>query len=118
MCDKSRILKEERTANVIGLVPLNLFHGLLAEILSTIKAIKRLANWQGVKQWVFGKLVEGKIYKVSGWVRLDNAKSDTISLSFNSKDSIAAQKLLLVLTTQATETDSNWTSISRYKVFI
>jgi hypothetical protein len=51
-----------------------------------MKVIRRLANWQGVKQSVFGKLVEGKIYKVSGWVKLDNAKSDTVALSFEQQD--------------------------------
>lgn len=74
-----------------------------------VKVIKRLANWQGVKQSVFGKLVQGKIYKVSGWVRLDNAKSDTVALSFEQQDDSGTKYIGVA---RAAATDSNWTLVS------
>jgi len=50
------------------------------------KVINRLQNWQGIKQSVFGKMIDGKTYKVSGWVRLDNAPSDPVAISFEQQD--------------------------------
>ena len=50
------------------------------------KAYQRLMNWQGIKQSVFGKLVPGKPYKISGWVRLENVKRDTIAISVEQQD--------------------------------
>jgi glucuronoarabinoxylan endo-1,4-beta-xylanase len=74
-----------------------------------IKVIKRLANWQGVKQSVFGKLVEGKIYKISGWVKLDNAKSDTVALSFEQQDDSGTKYIGVA---RAAVTDSTWVLLS------
>jgi glucuronoarabinoxylan endo-1,4-beta-xylanase len=73
------------------------------------KVINRLANWQGVKQSIFGKLAEGKVYKVSAWVKLDNAKSDVVAISVEQQDD-AGTKYIGVA--RDTVTDSTWTQLS------
>jgi glucuronoarabinoxylan endo-1,4-beta-xylanase len=50
------------------------------------KASERTANWQGIKQSLWGKLVEGKPYRISGWIRLDNAPSGPVALSVEQQD--------------------------------
>ena len=73
------------------------------------KAFQRLMNWQGIKQSIFGKLVPGKPYKISGWVRLDNAKNDTVAISVEQQDD-AGTKYIGVA--RAAATDSGWTLLS------
>ena len=50
------------------------------------KAFERLQRWQGIKQSVFGKMIDGKTYKVSGWVKLENSHKDTVAISFEQQD--------------------------------
>jgi glucuronoarabinoxylan endo-1,4-beta-xylanase len=73
------------------------------------KAINRLANWQGIKQSVFGKMLVGKTYKVSGWVRLDNVKSDTVAISFEQQDDSGTRYYGVA---RAASTDSDWIQLS------
>ena len=73
------------------------------------KAINRLANWQGIKQSVFGKMLVGKTYKVSGWVRLDNVKSDTVAISFEQQDDSGTKYYGVA---RAASTDSDWIQLS------
>jgi glucuronoarabinoxylan endo-1,4-beta-xylanase len=73
------------------------------------KALNRLANWQGIKQSVFGKMVGGKTYKVSGWVRLDNAPSDTVALSFEQQDDSGTSYYGVA---RAVATDTGWVHLS------
>ncbi len=73
------------------------------------KAIRRLANWQGIKQSVFGKMLDGKTYKVSGWVRLDNAHIDTVAISFEQQDDSGTRYYGVA---HAAVTDSNWVLLS------
>ncbi len=42
------------------------------------KVSGRTAEWQGIKQSLLGKVLNGKTYKISAWVRLENADSDTM----------------------------------------
>ncbi len=74
-----------------------------------IKVIKRLMNWQGVKQSIFGKVIEGRVYKISGWVRLDSAKCDTVALSVEQQDDGGTQYIGVA---RAAVTDSAWVYIS------
>ncbi len=74
-----------------------------------VKVVNRLMNWQGIKQSVFGKLVQGKTYKVSGWVRLDNAKSDTVAISFEQQDDSGTKYIGVA---RAAASDSTWTLVS------
>jgi glucuronoarabinoxylan endo-1,4-beta-xylanase len=73
------------------------------------KALNRLANWQGIKQSVFGKMVEGKTYQVFGWVRLDNAPSDTVAISFEQQDDGGTRYYGVA---RAAATDSGWTLLA------
>jgi glucuronoarabinoxylan endo-1,4-beta-xylanase len=73
------------------------------------KAIGRGANWQGVRQSVFDKMVNGKTYKISGWVRLDNVPSAQVLLSVEQQDDSGTKYPNVA---SATVTDSNWTLLS------
>jgi glucuronoarabinoxylan endo-1,4-beta-xylanase len=73
------------------------------------KAVQRLANWQGIKQSVFGIMMAGKTYGVSGWVRLDNAKSDTVAISFEQQDDGGTRYIGVA---RACVTDSAWVRLS------
>ncbi|MGD1046319.1 MAG: carbohydrate binding domain-containing protein [Bacteroidota bacterium] len=77
--------------------------------MGAMKVFNRLMNWQGVKQSIFGKLVEGKVYKVSGWVRLDNAKYDTVALSVEQQDDSGTKYIGVA---RAVVTDSAWIQLS------
>jgi glucuronoarabinoxylan endo-1,4-beta-xylanase len=74
-----------------------------------VKATGRNATWQGVKQSVLDKMVNGKTYRLSGWVRLENAASATVILSVDQQDGNGT-KYHNVAT--GTATDSNWTLLS------
>jgi hypothetical protein len=75
----------------------------------SVKAIERAETWQGVKQSLIGKVVNGKTYKISGWVRLDNSDSDNIILSIEMEDDNPPQYINLeTLTCSNTE----WTELS------
>lgn len=73
------------------------------------KAFKRLMNWQGIKQSMFGKLVPGKPYKISGWARLDNAKRDTIAISVEQQDDGGTKYIGIA---RGAVTDSAWVQLS------
>jgi glucuronoarabinoxylan endo-1,4-beta-xylanase len=73
------------------------------------KAFKRLQNWQGIKQSLFGQMVDGKTYKVSGWVRLDNAVSDVIAVTFEQQDDSGTQYIGVA---HATANDTSWIQLS------
>jgi len=73
------------------------------------KAYNRGANWQGIKQSVFGKMEGGETYKLSGWVRLENAPSDSVALSVEQQDDSGTNYHNIA---SATATDSNWVELS------
>jgi glucuronoarabinoxylan endo-1,4-beta-xylanase len=73
------------------------------------KAFDRGANWQGIKQSVFDKMVGGETYKISGWVRLDNAPNDTIAVSVEQQDDSGTHYYNIA---SAAATDSNWVKLS------
>ena len=73
------------------------------------KAFQRLANWQGIKQSVFGRMVDGKTYQVSGWVRLDNAPSDEVAISFEQQDDSGTKYIGVA---RGIATDTAWTKLS------
>ncbi len=50
------------------------------------KVSERTDAWQGIKQSLLGKVENGKTYKVSAWVRLDNSASDNIIVSIEQTD--------------------------------
>ncbi|MCJ7778772.1 MAG: carbohydrate binding domain-containing protein [Sedimentisphaerales bacterium] len=73
------------------------------------KATGRTANWQGVKQSVFDKMVNGNTYRISGWVRLENAASAPVALSVEQQDGRGTHYHNVA---SATATDSNWVLLS------
>jgi hypothetical protein len=50
------------------------------------KAFGRTETWQGIKQSLLGKVTNGKTYKISAWVRLENSGADTITISIEQAD--------------------------------
>jgi len=76
---------------------------------ASAKVFGRGETWQGIRQTMLGKMVLAKTYKVSGWVRLDNAPSATIMVSFEQRDD-SGTKYPNVASVKAT--DSNWVQIS------
>lgn len=46
----------------------------------------RTEGWQGPRQSILGKLEDGKTYRISAWVLLDNAESDSIGLTVYQED--------------------------------
>ncbi|MBL7184946.1 MAG: endo-1,4-beta-xylanase [Phycisphaerae bacterium] len=46
----------------------------------------RTESWQGPRQSVLGKLEDGKTYRISAWVRLDNTESDSVGLTVYQED--------------------------------
>lgn len=47
----------------------------------------RIATWDGPGQWLMNKMVDGKTYRISGWVRLENADNSPIELIISQEDS-------------------------------
>jgi len=76
----------------------------------SVKASDRAAGWQGVKQSVFEKMADGQTYKISGWVRLDNAARDSVSLSIEQQDGGGTNYHNVA--TAFVVTDSEWTLVS------
>ncbi|MBA7585058.1 hypothetical protein ES708_27028 [subsurface metagenome] len=73
------------------------------------KASGRDENWQGIKQSMFGKMVDGETYQISGWVRLENASKDTVTLSVEQQDESGTKYHNVA---SVTATDSNWVQLS------
>ncbi len=73
------------------------------------KATGRDSNWQGIRQSMFGKMVNGKTYQISGWIRLDNAPSASVALSVEQQDDSGTKYHNVA---SATATDSNWILLS------
>ena len=73
------------------------------------KASGRTATWQGIKQSVWGKLVEGKTYRISGWVRLANAPSATVALSVEQQDDAGTNYYNIA---SATATNTDWVQLA------
>jgi glucuronoarabinoxylan endo-1,4-beta-xylanase len=49
-------------------------------------ATNRTAGWQGIKQSLLGQMIPGRTYAISGYVRLDNAPTDSIILTVERRD--------------------------------
>jgi len=73
------------------------------------KAFGRLQRWQGIKQSVFGKMIDGKTYKVSGWVKLENSNKDTVAISFEQQDDNGTKYYGVA---RVPVTDTGWVQLS------
>ena len=52
----------------------------------SVKVSGRTETWQGIKQSLLGKMTNGKTYKISAWVRLDNSEADNVIVSIEQED--------------------------------
>ncbi len=75
----------------------------------SLKVLGRTQTWQGAKQSVFGKIVKGKTYKVSAWVKLDNTGKDLVVISFEKQDDSGISYINVA---SATATDTGWVELS------
>jgi len=73
------------------------------------RAFERGANWQGIKQSVFGSMEGGQTYKISGWIRLENAQSDSVALSVEQQDDSGTAYHNVA---SGTATNSDWILLS------
>ncbi|MBN1764662.1 MAG: carbohydrate binding domain-containing protein, partial [Sedimentisphaerales bacterium] len=73
------------------------------------RAYDRNSTWQGIQQDVKDKMVIGETYQISGWVRLENSSSDTISLSVQKTDDSGTSYQNV---DSATANDSAWIELS------
>jgi hypothetical protein len=73
------------------------------------KVFNRKETWQGIKQSMLGKMTNGNTYKISGWVRLESASSDTVTLSVELADE-AGTKYINV--NSVTANNSEWAEVS------
>jgi hypothetical protein len=76
---------------------------------ASAKVSGRAETWQGIKQSLLGKVVSGNTYKISAFVRLDNADSDTVTVSIEQADD-EATKYINVVSDVADKSD--WKEIS------
>ena len=73
------------------------------------KAFGRTETWQGIKQSLLGKLTNGKTYKISAWVRLENADADNIIISIEQADANGASYKNVA---KATANKTGWVELS------
>ncbi len=69
----------------------------------------RKEAWQGIKQSVLGKMQDGTTYQISAWVRLENADSNTVTVSVEQADDDGTS-YLNVASTMATK--GEWVHLS------
>jgi hypothetical protein len=69
----------------------------------------RDADWQGITQSVLGKMKDGETYKISGWVRLEDANSGTVIVSVEQADDAGTNYINVA---RAEATNSDWVQVS------
>ena len=57
----------------------------------SVRVSNRSQSWQGPLQSMLGKMEAGKTYRITGWVRLQNASKDGIGMTVNQTDSKGTQ---------------------------
>ena len=75
----------------------------------SVKVFGRTETWQGVKQSLLGKVSSGKTYKISGWVRLEGADMDTVTLSIEQADDAGTKYVNI---NSNTVDNSEWVELS------
>jgi glucuronoarabinoxylan endo-1,4-beta-xylanase len=66
-------------------------------------------TWRGIKQDLLGKMAVGQTYTISGWVRLENASSDTVKATIQQTDNSGTNYHNIDTRTAA---NSTWTLLS------
>jgi hypothetical protein len=75
----------------------------------SVKVSGRTEQWQGIKQSLLGKVLDGKTYKISAWVRLENADSDTVTISIEQADDNGTKYKNVA---KATASKTEWVELS------
>jgi hypothetical protein len=78
----------------------------------SVKVSGRTADWQGIKQSLLGKVLNGKTYKISAWVRLENADADTIKISIEQADDKDDKGAVYKNVATATASKTEWVELS------
>jgi glucuronoarabinoxylan endo-1,4-beta-xylanase len=73
------------------------------------KASNRVSTWQGIKQDVLGGMEAGETYAISGWVKLENSASETVTLSIQKTDDSGTNYYTVASTTA---NNTNWIGLS------
>ncbi|MFA5293606.1 MAG: endo-1,4-beta-xylanase [Phycisphaerae bacterium] len=73
------------------------------------KAFGRTDTWQGIKQSMMGKMENGKTYRISAWVKLENADSSNIQLTIAQTDSADTNYIRIA---SAAADNRNWVELS------
>jgi GH35 family endo-1,4-beta-xylanase len=71
----------------------------------------RTDTWQGIAQSMMDTLVPGQEYFISGWVRLDNAASDTVRITIRQIDTSGTQYHWV---DWQTTSDASWLQLAGY----
>lgn len=69
----------------------------------------RAATWNGVRQDLQGKMVNGGSYSTSVWVRLDNSSSDQVKMTIKQVDGAGTQYFNVG---SATASNTGWTQLT------
>ena len=69
----------------------------------------RTQNWQGPVHSVIGKMEQGKTYTISAWVKLDNAASGRVAVTFMQMD---GRGVRYINVSSSSVSDSRWTQVS------
>jgi glucuronoarabinoxylan endo-1,4-beta-xylanase len=69
----------------------------------------RTQNWQGPVHSIIGKMEHGKTYTVSAWVKLDNAASARVTVTFMQMDGRGTR---YINAGSSNVSDSEWTKVS------
>lgn len=73
------------------------------------RAYDRYATWQGIKQDMMGKMVQGETYNISAWVRISGATSATVKVTFEQEDGSGTNYLFV---DSVTANNSSWVRLS------
>ena len=77
--------------------------------LQSAKAFGRNDTWQGIKQSLIGKMENGKTYRISAWVKLENSDSNNIQLTIAQSDNIDTNYIHVAA---GIGSNSNWVQLS------
>jgi O-glycosyl hydrolase len=69
----------------------------------------RTDTWQGIKQSLMGKMVNGKTYQISGWVKLENTADTNVSITIAQADNADSNYIHVA---GGICNDNNWVQLS------
>ncbi len=76
------------------------------------RASGRTADWQGIQQNMLNKMVPGRTYIVSGWVRTSTSANSTVRITFQKNDGSNNGEPQYQWAASGTANNSGWTYLS------